>query len=128
MADSSVPLDALSADIHLLGDLLGRVICEQCGSEAFDLVEQVRLSAKARRNGASDAARLAEIISSADLDARRVLIKAFGIYFQLINIAEDQQRIRVLREREASGTLHESLGAAVGALLRGAGQHRDDRR
>lgn len=116
MTDPSVPLDALSADIHLLGDLLGRVICEQHGPEAFDLVERVRLCAKARRNGASDAAQLAEIISGADLDARRVLIKAFSIYFQLINIAEDQQRIRVLREREASGTLHESLGAAVGAL------------
>jgi phosphoenolpyruvate carboxylase len=101
----------LSADIHLLGNLLGEIIREQHGEEAFNLVERIRASAKARRE-TGDPARtreLAEMIDALDLEARRVLIKAFSNYFQLINIAEDQQRVRILRQREAEGELDESV-------------------
>ena len=52
MTDS--PVDehaALSADIKLLGGLLGAIIKEQNGEDAFELVEAVRAAAKARRNG-----------------------------------------------------------------------------
>ena len=34
--------EALSADIHLLGGLLGEAIRRLAGEEAFDLVEEVR--------------------------------------------------------------------------------------
>jgi phosphoenolpyruvate carboxylase len=89
----------LSVDIRMLGKLLGNVIKEQHGEGAFDLVETVRAAAKARRNGDGDAEQvLAREIGSLDLSSLKVLIKAFSNYFQLINIAEDQQRIRVLRE------------------------------
>lgn len=108
---------ALSADIKYLGNLLGVVIREQHGEEAFDLVEKVRAQAKARRvndpNGTGD---LLETINGLDTDAMRVLIKAFSNYFQLINIAEDQQRIRVLRSREARGALGESIDSALRQL------------
>jgi len=111
----------LSADIHLLGDLLGRIIREQHGEEAFALVETVRLAAKARRAGDPAALRtLTATIAAQSPEALRILIKAFSHYFQLINIAEDQQRIRVLQEREAAGALRESVEEAV-AALRGAG-------
>jgi phosphoenolpyruvate carboxylase len=97
--------------------LLGVVIHEQHGAEAFNLVEKVRAQAKERRstnpNGAGE---LLETISGLDTDSMQVLIKAFSNYFQLINIAEDQQRIRVLRKREASGTLDESMDAAIRQL------------
>lgn len=111
---------ALSADIRLLGNLLGEIIREQQGDEAFDLVERIRLSAKARRESAdpnqAHTHDLASTIHELDLEARRVLIKAFSNYFQLINIAEDQQRIRVLRQRESEGRLDESVDAAIRAL------------
>jgi phosphoenolpyruvate carboxylase len=117
MADATKPASELSEDIHLLGDLLGQVIREQHGEEAFALVETVRQDAKARRAGDEEAAaELMKLINDLDLPALRVLISAFSNYFQLINIAEDQQRIRVLRERERKGTLRESLGAAIDAL------------
>jgi phosphoenolpyruvate carboxylase len=117
---------ALSADIRLLGNLLGTVIREQHGNEAFELVEQVRRTAKDRRSNIPDAAsKLTAIISGLDLDARRVLIKAFSNYFQLINIAEDQQRIRVLRQREASGHNDESIDDAI-KQLRDANASADD--
>jgi phosphoenolpyruvate carboxylase len=104
----------LSNDIRLLGGLLGTVIREQHGSEAYDLVEKVRAAAKARRSGDPQAAEeLTALISSIDLDQKRVLIKAFSNYFQLINIAEDLQRIRTLRQRESKGRQEESIGAAI---------------
>ncbi|MEO8606839.1 MAG: phosphoenolpyruvate carboxylase [Chloroflexota bacterium] len=107
----------LSADIRLLGNLLGTVIREQHGEAAFNLVEHVRRAAKDRRSNVPGAAEdLTATINSLDLDSQRVLIKAFSNYFQLINIAEDQQRIRTLRERERNGKVQESIDDAIGAL------------
>lgn len=107
----------LSTDIRFLGNLLGSIIREQHGKDAFELVETVRQTAKARRNDETDAAEeLATTINKLDLDQRRVLIKAFSNYFQLINIAEDHQRIRILRQREHEENLTESIGESIQAL------------
>jgi phosphoenolpyruvate carboxylase len=112
----------LSADIHLLGSLLGVVIREQHGDDAFDMVERVRASAKARRAGDDSAhADLIGTIGDLDLAVQRVLIKAFSNFFQLINIAEDQERIRVLRERERAGTIRETIDEAI-RLLKESGR------
>lgn len=108
----------LSADIRLLGGLLGQIIREQHGEAAFELVERIRASAKARRENPTpeSTSQLAALIEELDLEARHILIKAFSNYFQLINIAEDQQRVRVLRQREAGEALDESVDAAIRAL------------
>jgi phosphoenolpyruvate carboxylase len=108
---------ALSQDIKLLGGLLGQIIREQHGEAALDLVEQIRLLARSRRAGDPQAAtQLAATIRSTSLPEKRILIHAFSNYFQLINIAEDRQRIRVLREREAAGTLRETVESAIADL------------
>ncbi len=108
---------AMSADIRLLGNLLGVVIREQHGEAGFQLVEQVRAEARARRKGDQDAEEtLRATIDQLDTPSLDVLIKAFSNYFQLINIAEDQQRIRVLRSREAKAPLGESIESAVADL------------
>ncbi|MBI5927663.1 MAG: phosphoenolpyruvate carboxylase [Chloroflexi bacterium] len=104
----------LSTDIRFLGNLLGGIIREQHGNEAFELVEAVRRTAKARRNleaGATE--ELTTLINSLNLEQRRILVKAFSNYFQLINIAEDHQRIRTLRQREHEENLTESIGEAI---------------
>jgi phosphoenolpyruvate carboxylase len=65
------------------------------GRSAFQLVEDIRHLAKARRAGDHAASRqLVERLRSLNLDQQQILIKAFSNYFQLINIAEDQHRIR----------------------------------
>ncbi len=116
---------ALSADIKLLAGLLGVVIREQHGDDAFELVEQVRTDAKGRRRGDQAAEEaLRTTIDNLDVESLRVLTKAFSNYFQLINIAEDEQRIRVLRSREAKAPLNESIDSAV-ANLRAAGLDAD---
>ena len=108
---------ALSQDIHTLGNWLGVIIQEQNGMEAYDLVEEIRAMSKARREGDAAAAfQLADRLENLPLDSKKVLIKAFSNYFQLINIAEDLQRIRVIRQREARGSLRESILNAISAL------------
>lgn len=113
----TTPNQPLSNDIHLLGNLLGVIIREQHGQKAFELVEDIRAIAKARRSGDPRATeKMLEKIRASNLDAKNVLIRAFSNYFQLINIAEDQQRIRVLRERERIGKNNETIERAINTL------------
>ncbi len=109
---------ALSRDIHLLGNLLGEVIVEQHGEDALRLVEYIRKLA-IRRRDEDDPALLEELwqrVLSLQSDERGILVKAFSNYFQLINIAEDIQRARVLRQRERGGSVRESVADAVSSL------------
>ncbi len=113
--------EPLSETIHLLGDMLGSVIQEQAGAAAFALEEQVRELAKlARENdrGAEQAAQeLVETIATLDLHQIQVLIKAFTTYFGLVNLAEQHERLRVLRERERTAPpIAESLDDAIARL------------
>ncbi|MCA9914033.1 MAG: phosphoenolpyruvate carboxylase, partial [Anaerolineae bacterium] len=107
----------LSRDIKFLGNSLGQIIKEQHGEDALELVEEVRKSARARRVPVPNAAeRLEQRIRDTTLAQKQVLIQAFSNYFQLTNIAEDQQRIRVLRDRERAGKLGEDIAQAIHSL------------
>jgi phosphoenolpyruvate carboxylase len=116
--------DPLREQIHLLGDLLGETIIEQEGRPLFDLVEEIRALAKAHRAGSAEAGeRLLARASAMPLDQAQVVVKAFAGYFQLVNLAEEQERVRVLRQR--AGQAHargepvgETLAAAVRELKR----------
>ena len=114
--------DRLSEQVHLLGDLLGRTIVEQEGQPLFDLVEDVRGLAKAHRAGDEAAGeRLLRRVEALPLAESRGVVKAFATYFQLVNLAEEQERVRVLRRREreahaAGSSAIETIGAAVGEL------------
>src|SRR5512138_1524927 len=118
----SADRDRLSEQIHLLGDLLGETIVEQEGRPLFDLVEEVRALAKSHRLGDEAAGeRLLRRVEALPLPEARGLVKAFSSYFKLVNLAEDQERVRVLRRREreaaASGAAAvETIGAAVREL------------
>ncbi len=92
---------ALGADIRLLGDLLGRTIRRLAGEPAFQLEEEVRAAAKdLRANPSPDSARrLRDRLELLDVPALRGLIRAFSVYFDLINLAEQQARVRALRKR-----------------------------
>lgn len=106
----------------MLGDMLGEVVIELAGRPALDLIESIRLLARDRRGGSQQAEReLADRIGALSIDEARTVARAFSIYFDLANIAEDRQRVRVLREREQQRDpepISESLGAAVAELKR----------
>jgi phosphoenolpyruvate carboxylase len=117
----SVNQDLLRRDVRLLGDLLGDCITELVGSEALALVEEIRYLARQRRSGAEDErpaaeARMAERIRQLSESEARIVSRAFSVYFDLANLAEDRHRVRVLRSREAEcdpAPRKESLGAAI---------------
>jgi len=122
---ASEPSDArLRQTIRTLGNLLGETIIEQEGQTVFDLEEELRALTKAQRGGDTDAgARLLELTRALAQDGERTeaVLKAFTTYFQLINLAEEQQRVRVLRERAGRAQIEkrpmrETIGAAVQAL------------
>jgi len=119
-ADAQAEL-ALSADIHLLDDLLGAAIRRLAGVEAFALQEEVRAAAGALRAEPSltEARRLCERLDRLELPALRTLIRTFSIYFDLTNLAEQQARVRANRVRtlqQAPVPLVESLEAALRQL------------
>jgi len=112
--------DLLRRDIRLLGDMLGSVIVQLADADALALVEEVRALARDRRAGRHDAERaLAARIESLDTTQAETVARAFSIYFDLVNIAEDRQRVRVLRERERDRSpepIGESLAAGIAEL------------
>ena len=113
--------DALSRDIHLLGDILGRVIRRQSGIEIYELVERIRALTKTRRidNDPAIDRRLAVIIDDLPNAEAELVARAFTAYFELINLTEERQRVRVLRSREAAAhpePMAESIAAAVATM------------
>lgn len=121
MASAKSSLDLLSEDIHLLGDLLGKVIRRQAGLAIFELEERIRALCKARRidGGMAVDAYIAGIVDGLTLEEGEAVARAFTTYFQLVNVAEENHRVRVLRERERAAypqPLNESIAAAIGAL------------
>lgn len=112
--------DLLRRDVRFLGDMLGGVITDLAGEQAYELVEQIRLVARERRAGKPTAEQeLTSLIESLSDVQIRTVARAFSLYFDMANIAEDRQRVRVLRNREkkdAPEPLSESLAAAIRGL------------
>jgi phosphoenolpyruvate carboxylase len=96
----TTPHTELRRQVNFLGALLGETIREQEGEQRFALVEAVRHLAKAGREGDTAAQEaLLQRIETLPLEDVRVVVKAFASFFQLVNLAEDQERVRVLHHR-----------------------------
>ena len=115
--------DLLRRYIRLLDGKLDAVIVEQAGPEASTLVADIRRLARDRRLGMHEAEPLlADKIAGLDVAQARIVARALSIFFDLANIAEDRQRVRVLRDRERlrhPQPLGESLAAAIQELAAG---------
>ncbi|HZT91337.1 MAG TPA: phosphoenolpyruvate carboxylase [Gaiellaceae bacterium] len=108
--DRSAPL---RRDVRRLGALLGTVLVEQEGPWLLELVERIRRESRAARRDGTVAG------GATGLDAREqaLVLRAFGLYFQLANLAEQHHRIRRRREDAHAGrVLRESLDDAVAQL------------
>ncbi len=93
--------DAMRSDVRMLGQLLGQVLREAGGDDLFDDVERLRLATiQAYEDETSDAfERAAAIAESFTIARADEVARAFTCYFHLVNLAEEHQRVRVLRER-----------------------------
>ena len=92
----------LRRDVRLLGDVLGRVMVEQHDQELLDAEERVRLLSRQAREGAAREP-LSVAIGGLELAEQESVIRAFAVYFQLVNIAEQHHRLRRRREYEVEG-------------------------
>src|SRR5919205_900953 len=108
----------LRANVRLLGGLLGDVLVEQHGEWLLELVERIRRLARAGRDGDRDAAaQLTAVVADLPLEQQALVLRAFALYFQLANIAEQHHRLRRLRQYEHEGRVpRESLADAFERL------------
>ena len=118
----AAPADApLRRDVRLLGGILGRVLVEQGGEGLLADEERIReLSRRARATGGAAAGRrLADAVAALPLERQGEVLRAFSIYFQLANLAEQHHRLRRRREYEHERrTPRESLADAFATLER----------
>ena len=90
--------EALRRDVRLLGKLLGKTIRDQRGESLFQLVEEVRRMAKeARKIEAEQSPKLIEKLSNLDDTELLYLARAFTLFPNLANIAEQHHQVRQRR-------------------------------
>jgi phosphoenolpyruvate carboxylase len=100
-------------DIRLLGRLLGEVVSEQHGPATLGLIEEVRRQSIGDFRTGAGLAALATRIADVSEDDLLLLIRAFTIFSQLANIADDH----VLRgeARQARSQQMEEVAARLDA-------------
>lgn len=117
----------LRGHVDLLGRLLGNVLVTENGPELYDLEESVRRQTRAlrQRRDPGTLAALDRQLAAIDLRTTTNLIRAFALYFQLVNVAELEDRvsrIRLLRSTTPTdtdgtfGSLFDRLAREQGAL------------
>jgi phosphoenolpyruvate carboxylase len=84
---------SLRSDVRTLGDLLGQALVRQDGQALLNLVESVR---KSVREGSGQ-----ELLNSISTQDAVKLVRAFNVYFNLANVAEQVHRARTLAEDRA---------------------------
>ena len=112
---ASIPAP-LRREVRVLSTILGRVVEESDGPELLADVEHLRRAAIAfRRDPTPDRrSRVAQIVDGFAPERAERVARAFTCYFQLINLAEEHHRLRVLRGRDAAmEAVRDSLAAGV---------------
>jgi len=116
--------DILATEIRKLGRILGEIIVKLEGKDIFDLEERLRLLAKSSRAGDAKAEKaLGDAVRELTVSEAARMAMAFTVYFELVNLAEETHRVRLLRQRRhaqytTSGAppMRESIGAALREL------------
>ena len=112
MSDTAAPL---RRDVRLLGTILGDVLVEQEGPWLLELVERIRRATRDARRGGTVAGD--GLVSALEPRAQALVLRAFGLYFQLANLAEQHHRLRRRREDARDGRIaRESLEDAFRTL------------
>jgi phosphoenolpyruvate carboxylase len=119
--DTSV---ALRARVTTVGRLVGDVLRTHARPRTFEYVEQLRALTRRRRAepGSVDERAIDAVLDGLSLDEAVDVIRAFGLYFQMVNLAEELQREHRRRERSIAGEPPqrgslETLDAAAAALI-----------
>jgi phosphoenolpyruvate carboxylase len=115
----------LRRDVRSLGTLLGAVLREQAGDEAFAQVEALRQGTISRRDAearrreeeaARHAAAALELVHALPVERAILLTRAFAFYFELINLAETNHRKRRRIALRLSGQAGRQRGSLEGTF------------
>jgi phosphoenolpyruvate carboxylase len=104
--EDSIQDAPLKRDIKELGILLGNVLKEQAGIGVYETVEKLRALTKQlraeTRSEAIDSVRIEiiSVINTLSIEKATKVVKAFSIYFILVNAADEVHRIRIQRNNE----------------------------
>jgi phosphoenolpyruvate carboxylase len=118
-----------AADEALLTDVLREVIAMGGGADALRLLDDaVALGQEARLGDERAADRLAELVAGLTLDETEVLVRSLTRWFQLVNLAEDNERVRRLRARDSADPERPRTGSLrhVVSALHASGATWDD--
>jgi phosphoenolpyruvate carboxylase len=131
--DSAELPESMRRDVRLLGEVLGEVISESDGADLLADVERLRHAVIAARSaadrGSAQAAAAGDeimaLVSAWSWDRAERVARAFTVYFHLVNLAEEEQRVRALRQRDSGDRPpRESLADAVDRLTaEGGAEH-----
>jgi phosphoenolpyruvate carboxylase len=109
-------------DVRLLRWQLNRVLREHGSRQLWDVSERLRQLARRRREGHSEAGReIQQELARLSADQLHQLVRVQGCDLELVNLAEDRHRLRILRQRDARSypaARGESIGAAIETLAR----------
>jgi phosphoenolpyruvate carboxylase len=108
-AEQGIP-ETMRAHVRDLGALLGRVLRESGSPGLFDDVERLRIATiQAYTDETPEAfARAVAIAEAFTIGRAHEVARAFTVYFHLVNLAEEHQRVSTLRKREGEPPRHGS--------------------
>jgi phosphoenolpyruvate carboxylase len=126
-AEQSIP-EQMRADVRLLGALLGRVLRESGSPGLYDDVERLRVATIQAYTDESDEAfaRAAAIADGFSVARADEVARAFTAYFHLVNLCEEHQRVRILRERDGRPDKERAGDSVAAAFFRLAEEVGDD--
>ncbi|HET7215415.1 MAG TPA: phosphoenolpyruvate carboxylase [Terriglobia bacterium] len=95
--------ETLRKEVRLLTTRLGALIQEQCGNKTFEAIENLRRLSKQLRQASDPALEAAGDREVRSLSVQRAadVAHAFSLFFHLVNLCEERQRIRRLRHYES---------------------------
>jgi phosphoenolpyruvate carboxylase len=96
---------SLRARVTALGRLVGDVLRSNARPRTFEYVEALRALTRRHRTEpqSGDDREIDAILDALSLDDAVDVIRAFGLYFQMVNLAEELHRERRRRERSIAG-------------------------
>ena len=126
-AEQAIP-EQMRGDVRMLGTLLGQVLRESGSPGLYEDVERLRTATiQAYTDETPEAfARAAAIADSFTIARADEVARAFTAYFHLVNLAEEHQRVRVLRERDGRPDREQATDSVAAAFVRLAAEVGDD--
>lgn len=113
--------EPLSKNVNLLGELVGHAIREQAGNDIFRMVEDLRTQCKNAYEADGDKTRKKVLDTIAGLSEKEIdwLLRAYTSFFHLVNKAEQEEIVRINREREHSSSPENPRAESIADAIAG---------